>query len=373
MHKPLRLHCGPYPGPVPCPPRCAKSGARGPTFGLVLLAATVVAACADLPSPPIAARRSALVGEETSTQATLALPADVAHSAGQVVVRGGWGSAAGQFGKRDEGSRPGPMGLAVGLAGEIFVLDQVNRRVCRFSRDGKLEGMFSVESETAEDLAVVGDTVWVLFYEPGRDHGYRLRQYRRDGALAQDAPLSRTLDLVTGLFSEGEDLWVEERHEEQLQVVARGKIVPAAQDRRALLGRPDPARPGARLLLGRDAGRAVVDRTFPGRSTSRLLTLDAPLPLVAVDDLLVDGRGGIYLSLILGTEAGPDFEMRDARRLMAVYRPGQGVRTVALASDRATDTFRPLAVGRDGALHELELTEAGVAVRRFALDAGGAR
>jgi hypothetical protein len=210
--------------------------------------------------------------------------------------------------------------------------------------------------------------VWVL----AASAGYRLAEYRRDGTRLRELELPRELELVTGLFAAGEDLFIEERHEQQLLVVRSDAPLRGRRPAR-LLGRPDPSRPGARLLLGREPSRATVRRVLGGRYTSPLLAVATPLPLVAVEELLADGRGGVSLSLLLAEEPASEEDdgWRGARRVLAVARPGAPLAAIELATARAADTRRPLAVAADGTPYELELGEAGVSIRRW--PAGGAR
>jgi hypothetical protein len=320
--------------------------------------------------PAIEARRST-IGQPTRTAQVLSLPApDVAA---EVVARARWGSGDGELGRSAESHRSGPAALAVGSAGELLVLDQVNRRIARLSPDGRWLTAIPLESEAALDLIAVGESVWVLRYEPGPDHGYWLSEHRRDGARLRSVRLPRDLDLVTGLFAEGEDLYVEERHEDQLLVLRGGAPVGEARTRRArVLGRPDPSRPGSRLLRAREGRRAIVHQVLPGRFTSPLLEVELPLPVVAFEELLADGRGGLYLGLFLA-DAGADGDWRDPRRVLVAAPKGAPPRTIALASERAAETSRPLAVAPDGTLHELVLSEEGATIRRWPAERGGAR
>jgi hypothetical protein len=341
--------------------------------------AALLVGCIDPPSTAPSRGLALSAAADERTQVTLRLDADLRREDGTVLVRGAWGAGTGQFGKVDEASRPGPMSLALGPEGQLVVLDQVNRRISRFDRDGRPLGQIAIDSDTAEDLVVSGADVWVLYYEPGTGHGYRLRRHRDDRILL-DARLDRRLDLVTGLFASGHptapELWVEQRHQHQLQVVARGVPLPASTRRPVVDGRPDPARPGTRLLASRaGANLAVVDRVFPGRYTTRLLEIETPLPLVVVDDLLVDGAGGFYVSLMMAEETGADHAWVNARRVVVARRPGRAPVSIAVATERATDALRTLAVDRDGRLHALEPSEDGVVIRRWSLEAttGGAR
>jgi hypothetical protein len=338
-----------------CPWSCANGGAG------LLIAVLTLAGCVEQEPLPVAARRQpSLVLEQTLRVSLGAKPA-LGAQAGQVVVKGSWGHGSGQFGKRDEASRPGPMSLAVGVEGELYVLDQVNRRVQRYSRSGALLGSVALESETAEDLVVTGADLWVLFYEPGTVPGHRLRRYSPTAATPTLELRVDGLEGVTGLFAGGKswapDLWIEVAHENQVQVIAGGKPVLPAR-RAVALGRLDPSQPGTRLLASRGGpALAVVDRVYPGRFTARLLEVETSQPVEVVDDLGVDAAGGLYLSMRIGDDSG--------LRHVLLARRGSSSIDIELASTHATDLNRSIAVGRDGAVHQLETTEEGVTVRRW--------
>jgi hypothetical protein len=345
-----------------CPWSCANAGAG------LLIAVLTLASCAEQ-EPPVGAKRQPSLVLERSVRVSLGSQAALGAQAGQVVVKGSWGNGSGEFGKRDEASRPGPMSLAVGVEGELYVLDQVNRRVQRYSHSGALQGSIALESEAAEDLVTTGADLWVLFYEPGTVPGHRLRRYSPPAATPTLELRIDGLDGVTGLFAAGKpsapDLWIELAHENQVQVIASGKPVAPAQ-RAVALGRLDPSQLGTRVLASRGGpSLAVVDRVYPGRFTSRLLEVETAQTIEAVDDLGVDSAGGLYLSMLIGDDSG--------LRHVLLARRGSSTVDIELASKQATDLNRSLAVGRDGAVHQLETTEEGVTVRRWALGQGGAQ
>jgi hypothetical protein len=313
-------------------------------------------------------------GPARSSQLALKASFDLGLEHGQVVVRGGWGAGTGEFGKRDEASRPGPMSLAVDDAGTIYVLDQVNRRIVAYRADGQLDRVVQIESETTEEVAVgPGQRLWVLAYEPGVQPGFRITRY--DGEVAaQQVPLRRSIQLVTGIFVTGTaahpSVWVEQRHDIQTRVVGHGRALKASMQTKNVLGRPDRARPESRLTA-RKVGpyRALVIRVLPGRSTHRELTITTPLPIIAIQELESDRAGNIFLGLLLGENKGPpEHELVNVRKVMLVHRgPGRSPLTVQLEHERATDLFRQVAVGPDGSIYQLHTTEQGVSVRRWTL------
>jgi len=302
--------------------------------------------------------------------------ADLRMADGPVLVRGGWGECPTCFGKRDEASRPGPMSLALDHDGSVHVLDQVNRRVLVFDGEGRRQAQIPVP-ETTEEIVLSGAWLWALVYEPGPDPGYRIERHDPSGERPSVAlRLDRSIQLVTGLFAAGDperpDLWVEQRHERQVRVVRGGRMLPRDDHRHAALGRPDRSRPGLRLYaLRAGSHRARVRQVDPGRETRPLLEVSTEQPIAAIEALETDARGGLYLALMLG-HATVD-GLTSVRRVLAVVHGEQRL-VVDLGADvNATDCFRRLAVGPDGAIYQLSTGERGVEVRRLRLPGGGGR
>src|SRR5262249_10313436 len=107
-----------------------------------------------VPAPPPAAKAGA-------APATPALPATppvaeaAANGQGTLRVDARWGKAAGELGHKlgEESAPEGPMSLAVGRKGDLWVLDQVNGRVQHFDAKGKPVGSVAV-AETTQDIAL---------------------------------------------------------------------------------------------------------------------------------------------------------------------------------------------------------------------------
>jgi hypothetical protein len=140
---------------------------------------------------------------------------------------------------------------------------------------------------------------------------------------------------------------------------------PDAQ-RHAALGRPDRSRPGLRLAAVRRGSHEVrVLQVVPGRETRTMLDVGSERPIVAIEALETDERGGVFLALLQGraTRNG----LVDGRRVLVVVHGQRRLVVELRAGDNATDTFRSLAVGHDGTLYQLSTTEQGVEVRRLRL------
>jgi len=298
--------------------------------------------------------------------------ADLGLDQARVVVRGVWGEGAGQFGKDDEATRPGPLALAVDNRGTVHVLDQENRRVQRFTRGGTALAPLTGITETTRDLALVGGAVWTLAYLPEDGPGHAVHRLGPAGP-EYTARVADRLELLTGLFVTGAaaspDLWVEQNQDTQVRVVHEGRaVVPAKQGQRKL-GRPNRGVTGQRLtarLTGSHGARVMT--VDPERGVEPLFEVVTPIPLVAINELFSDRQGAIYVGLFMATEGpAPEFKWEQVRKVVVAFKPGVGhaAKVVEMAPLFATTVFRPVVVGQDGALYQLHTTEQEVLVRRW--------
>lgn len=295
--------------------------------------------------------------------------ADLTPDQAQVVLQGPWGRGDGEFSMRDEASRPGPMSLVVDGDRTIYILDQVNRRVARFDGTGRLMGYLSIDSETTEDIAVADGKIWAVEYQPGENPGFGIVRYG-EGGKAQQFKLDRSIQLVTGIFLTGEasapDVWVEQRHDGQSRVVLQGNV-PSKDHPLYLPGRPDRSVNGLRLDARRlDSHSALVSRFVPGEATLLRLKVGTRIPLVSIHALQSDQDGNVHLGLVIGRDGGPpEHQLVDFHKLMVVHCITGKTVTVELAPQMATDAFRPVTVGHDGSVYQMETTTQGVTVRRW--------
>lgn len=329
------------------------------------------------------ASRSADVAREEVAPAPSPVAAAASHDAGGraaaaasavtavTVVKGGWGAGPAQFGrKRDPESNPeAPMAIAVGAGGEVAVLDQVNRRVSRWS-GGRLVGTLPFGGDTVQDLALGPGGQTVLL---DRLADRNVQVWGDDGKLVNEIPLVgrgvREGGGVTGVFADDKGIYVEREHGALVRVAdARGAADGAREE---LPGRP--TRDGRLLVTAairdRGAGEIVV-RAFD-RGTLKLAFEQRVLvggPVLALVMLDSDRRGAIYVAADTGHEASePPFGILDEAIVVARLAPGGAPRgSISLpAPDTADETFRRMSVDDDGNIYLMTPGSEGFAVQRF--------
>src|SRR5438094_2803988 len=152
-------------------------------LGALLAAALAVAlllrrGSSSSPAPSTARSQTAAADANVARPATSTAPsrarfADAgAHASPHVLARGAWGSGPGEFAhKLDPESAPeGPMSLTADGAGNLLVLDQLNHRIQRWTRDGRRLPPIAIGGDTAQDLAAARDGRLVLLDRLGEQN-----------------------------------------------------------------------------------------------------------------------------------------------------------------------------------------------------------
>src|SRR5215468_6799834 len=222
---------------------------------------------------PVAAARESAAKPATSPEAAArpVVQAAPAHPAppGSVHLDARWGSGAAELGhKLGEEAPEGPMSLAVGKKGDLWVLDQVNSRIQHYDSTGKLAGSIPV-AETTQDLALgphgelftldrVGKSEVIAYDAAGR-------------ALARDAVVGGPIDeggAVTGLFVDENGVYLEREHTDSVKIGGGDGQFDA--ERPVAPGRP--SRDGSAFLRAAIGGRgstAVTVTVFGSDGTQR--------------------------------------------------------------------------------------------------------
>ncbi|HEY3451692.1 MAG TPA: hypothetical protein VGK67_35370 [Myxococcales bacterium] len=284
------------------------------------------------------------------------------------VILAGWGKGPGEVARNipQEGNPEAPMSFAAGPGGSSYVLDQVNGRIVRFGPDGKPLDPIPVTQQAPQDLAVAKDGT-TLVLDRLRDKTVAVL---KDGKLVGDLPVEgKGIDEgggVTGVFVDGDDVYVEREHGPLVRVGdTDGKADP---ERAEVPGRP--SRDGKSYLMAgiidAAAGREfvnAVDRETLERRFTRELRLG--MPVLAIVLLDSDLSGTLYLgSLVAGdpTTGGGAFVR------IACLSGADGVPTGSVdvpANAGAEETFREFAVLDGGGVVYAQRGESGVAYVRY--------
>ena len=210
-----------------------------------------------------------------------------------------WGGGPDQLGRDrpSEGSASGPMSFTVGPGGAMYVLDQVNQRVVKIDAEGKRKTL-PIASPTAQDLAIGEDgAMAVLDRFKGQDVAIFDDQGNPLGSIPLVGEGVENPGLVTGVFVDGTDVYVEKEHATLTKIGSTDGT--AAEPRTDIPGRP--TRDGKAYIkagiIDADAGRTyVAANARPGEEHlyTREINLDAPI--LAIQLLDTDQLGQIYFA-----------------------------------------------------------------------------
>lgn len=294
--------------------------------------------------------------------------ADAAVDTGpDIFFKAGWGSSRmDELGRMRpaEANPEAPMSLTVDGKGRMYVLDQVNGRVLRVGADGKPESVFPLkQQEAAQDIAITDDgKVAVL----DRYNSKSIVMYDENGGSLGEIPLQgeglEEPGLVTGVFVDGKDVYVEKEHGSLMRVgTTDGQ--PSA-DRGELPGRP--SRDGQSLLhagvIDVAAGRmyvSAIDRPTMQHRFTRELRHGAEIRGILMLDS--DKMGTIYLATQLD-QNGAEVVILTCLEPLKGYPTGSAMLPVNTMPE---ETFRDFAVLDDGGVIYSVRTEEGVSYQRY--------
>jgi hypothetical protein len=214
----------------------------------------------------------------------------------------GWGAGPGQLGRvrEAEGNAEGPMSLAVDSRGGAWVVDTVNGRLQRFDRDGGAGASQPLAVQYAQDVEVLADGRTLQL---DRLVDKVVAVVSPDGRVLGELPLEGKgvpeAGGVTGLFVDGEDVYVEKEHGSLVRVGDTSGRRDESQPE--VPGRPS-ADGSAWLSAGitdAAAGRLYVTsmqrEPLQQRFTRELRVPPAVLRLLFLDS---DAAGVVYLALL---------------------------------------------------------------------------
>jgi hypothetical protein len=306
-----------------------------------------------------------------SSAAVIAAP-PIKSAAGHVLVRAGWGGGPDQLGKKSgpESAPEGPMSLIVDGQGNLYVLDEINHRIQRWSAAGARLAPIPIGGDTAQDLALGKNGAVALLDRLGERNvqliGSDGKPLGEVGLVGKNLPEGGA---TTGLFADRDgNLWVEREHQELVKVAdADGTSDP---DRPTAPGRP--SRDGRLYLsaqLGdRAAGTASVRGLDGDGNALWQVTVALGAPILYLTLLDSDAAGNVYLAGHTGRPgAQPPYPIVGENLVVVGLSPDGAARGLLTlpAGPPAAESFRELAVGDDGTLYRMTLGAAGVIVETF--------
>jgi hypothetical protein len=250
------------------------------------------------------------------------------------------------------------MSFAVTKDGNLAVVDQVNGRLVLIDRNGRTTATQELTERAPQDVAL-GPRGETAILDRLGDQAVTIRD--ASGKVRGRLPLRGSgvnePGLVTGVFVDGEDVYVERRHG---PLVLVGDLNGnAAPDRTEIPGRP--TRDGTLFvsagIVDQAAGRlfvSAIDRRLREHRFTREIRTGSPLRSIALLDS--DRHGTIYVGVVLESGAG------DWQRVYCMGPlHGEPLGQVEMpANSMPEETVRDMAVMDDGGIVVAERTEQGI-------------
>jgi hypothetical protein len=240
----------------------------------------------------------------------------------------------------------------------------VNGRIVRRGADGKPEAAIKIQPEAAQDLAVAADGSTAVL---DRFSSKSVALYDENGQPRGELPLKgegiEDPGLVTGVFVDGKDVYVEKEHG-PLVLLGDMSGAPAGQQTE-IPGRP--SRDGLSFikagLIDPPAGRVYVtstERATMKHRFTREMRLELPVQSIVLLD--TDKSGVIYFGVQV--ERAP----QDDVVLLTCLEPSKGVpfgTAVMPANTMPEETFRDFAVLDEGGVIYSLRSESGVSYQKY--------
>lgn len=319
-----------------------------------LIAVYVVSRKSD--SPKTAEKPTGSATLSTSALASGAKVAAAAPSSPSVdasmgpdgVIRAGWGSALGQVGHSlmSEGNPEGPMSF-VRAGDDLLVLDQVNRRVVRYDKNGRPIGSFET-TLTTQDINVAKDGSVVML---DRLVDKRVRIVDRNGKPRGELPLPADMKetgKVTGVFTDDKNVYVEQGHG---ALVGIGTLDGQPLTEKTILtGRPSKS--GKLLISAALVGNRLTVNAFDREANklryTRVIPFKTVREVVLVD---TDAKDVVYVAA-----------SEEEKVNLACLDPGDGHVLGRLTLEMSMvpeETFKAYSVADDGTITSSFMTEDG--------------
>lgn len=291
-----------------------------------------------------------------------------------------WGGGEGQLGRNrpEEANPEGPMSLTIDAQGNTWVLDQVNNRLVKLDKNGKPSGSMPLSVQGAQDVAVAKDgTVMVLDRLLDKTVSLNGPDGKPIGELPIEGKAIEEGGAVTGLFNDGDDVYVEREHGDLVKVgTTKGVANPNQEEVPGRLSRDGKVYLNAGLVdPGSDRVYVnVIDRaSMQHRYTREYRTGSEVMAITLLDS---DGSGVVYLGMLLDKSpplppgADPEAPPTNVVTSLLLYcldpLDGRPIGRAELPPNMdADETFREMTVRDEGGVLYLYRTEAGAELRRI--------
>ncbi len=296
----------------------------------------------------------------------------------EVVFKTAWGSGPAELGRiiPQEASPEGPMSFVIDSSGNIFVLDQLNKRVQVYDETGKHIKTIPIPAVTFSDIAIgesgnlflldryVSEMVVLI-----DDEGEILKKVNLIGkGIMETGSLSEIYSREDGLWAVIGNLMVRlcdlsgEPYEDRQ--IAPGRF---SQDDKSLLRTKVVGEITATVTRTALTKSSIDTYTISGKKTYYIYF---DIPMLAIRMVDTDKNGNIYLVVELLEESideGPPYSIENSHEIVVVLdsNGNEKKRIYMPVSSGAEDVNRSHRVTPDGTIYQLVIEEEGATMWRY--------
>lgn len=282
----------------------------------------------------------------------------------QVVLQGGWGSDVNQFGSSipTEGERQGPAVFTLDKQENIYVLDQLNKRIQKFSDKGQFLSEIKLPTATADDLTIDTNGDIFVLDQFGKRQIYKLDS---KGNVINTLPIGPEADNITNISAENGNLFLETGHDKVLQLIKGDqsfdtKSAPTVPGRK-IKGLPE-------FVKAKFDQKISVDVINLENAPSLKTEIESARTIEYIVSLDTDQNGNIYVGGYIFDQA-QDHKVNAAQfAVIAFDQKGNYIGEVDMPEAQYLFTKRPIVVSDSGNIYQMQTTKDRFEIVKWTLD-----
>ncbi len=290
------------------------------------------------------------------------------YSDNSVIINALWGTNLGEFGNDLTSAPQGPISFAVDKNENIYVLDQINKRVQQFDKSGNYVSMFTIDSQFVCDIDLDDKSnVYLL------DGWVKKEVYKYDsvGKLLMTYQINPQIEWITQLFVRDGNIYVEVERENLYLIGNTDTVV----DKLKHFDNPLPGRimkgPVKDKYLSAkhdNKNQITIKNIDRGKKILGEVNLGMDRPVSQIISLDSDANGNVYLTHRLMTEANDGTIIDDQLEMVVVSPTSKYLGKVQMPMKIFTDQFKIVTVSDSGNIYQMQTSEDGVKIIKWNLE-----
>ena len=269
----------------------------------------------------------------------------------QTIITATWGTGDDEFGLAREAEGNCPQSLTVESNGNIAILDLVNKRVQRFTPDGKWLGKFSITTQ-AFDIQSLNERFVLL-----APYDYLIEQYTQEGNLIEKININRQIQFIDGLRISGNNIFIQTNEQTQYNMSEKSQIKQLESLTKGF-GSQIPDLKFQTRWIDDHHGQLLIENSNTAKKQA--ISISSSDELGSIVFLDTDKYGNIYLRKELFAQDRKSYFEVDK-----LDSAGKVLSTIQINNDNIVAPFKPVTIDQDGNIYFLEIAPEKFSVIRW--------